>query len=96
MLAFFYTYTGAFGIESLFLDILDAFLSICFGQLLGAHIYNRSKGIDWIISVSLIIIIVAIFAWFTINPLELPIFMDRITSYNVCYTKLLRFKYFVV
>jgi len=77
MLAFFYTYTTAFGVEKLALDIIDTFLSILFGQLLGTHIYKRTKGINWIFSVVVLAFIVAVFVIFTVSPPDLPIFFDN-------------------
>lgn len=80
ILAFFYTYTEAFGIKSIVLDIVDTFLGILFGQILGAHIYKYSRGIDWVVSAIIILLIVGAFAWFTISPPELPIFLDTTTG----------------
>ncbi|MBC7959497.1 MAG: hypothetical protein H7X94_06495, partial [Vallitaleaceae bacterium] len=40
IVAFYYTYTGAFGIESLVLDIFSLLLGLAIGQLLALHIYT--------------------------------------------------------
>ena len=77
MLSFFYTYTQAFGIESLALDILDTLLSIIFGQLLGIYFYKHSKGIPSWLGKILILLIIVVFAVFTLYPPELPIFFDK-------------------
>ena len=80
MVAFFYTYTGALGFESIAVDILDTFLSVLAGQLAGLHFYRYSKGMKWWIALTLIILIVILFAVFTINPPHLPIFLDSVTK----------------
>ncbi|MGL5352726.1 MAG: DUF6512 family protein, partial [Clostridium sp.] len=53
----YYFYTGAFGIESLFIDILSLLIAIIVGQLLGYHFYKFSKGINSIISIIILIFI---------------------------------------
>jgi len=80
MMMFYYTITGALGIESLALDIANTFLSIAFGQLLGIHFYKHSKGIEWNGSWAIIIVIVAVCIWFSLNPPELPMFLDATTG----------------
>ena len=77
MIAFFYSYTGAFGKDILAIDILDMFLSVTFGQILGLYIYRHLKRIKWWISLVAIVLIVILFAIFTIYPPELPIFLER-------------------
>ena len=76
----FYFYTQAFGVEYLWIDIIISFLSVLFGQLTGLHIYTHAEGIDWRISVSILVMIIIVFALFTLFPPELPIFKDSVTS----------------
>ena len=76
----FYFYTGAFGVESVVVDILILFISIAFGQLLALHYYNYGDGINYIIPILIMIFIVCIFMYFTFNPPHLPIFMDSQTG----------------
>ena len=45
ILAFNYTYTQAFGIQWLPLDIFNLLFSITVGQFMGLHFYRYSKGI---------------------------------------------------
>ena len=80
MVAFYYTYTGALGIESLFLDIFDMLLSVAVGQLLGLHVYKYSKGIKAGISLLVLAAIVILFAVFTFYPPHIPLFMDSSTG----------------
>ena len=80
MVAFYYTYTQAFGIESLAMDIVDLFFCIAVGQFLGLHLYKYSKGIKYQISIILIALIVIIFIIFTFIPPQIPLFMDSQTG----------------
>lgn len=76
--AFYYTYTQAFGFESVALDILDTLLSITFGQIVGMHIYKHSKGINALVAETFILLIVIMFVVFTLYPPNLPIFYDKV------------------
>lgn len=73
---FFYFYSQAFGIESLIIDILILFVSLAIGQILGLHYYHHGKGIEYHFAIFLMIIIIILFAFLTINPPALPIFND--------------------
>ena len=72
----FYFYTGAFGIESLLIDIFIFFLSILLAQLIAMHFYKYSKGIKPIWSINILLLIFAIYILFTFLPPSLPIFTD--------------------
>ncbi|WP_242865876.1 DUF6512 family protein [Desnuesiella massiliensis] len=76
IVAFYYTYTQATGIESLALDIFDLFLGIAVGQCLGLHIYKYSKGINIYVSICIMILLIVVFGIFTFNPLYVPLFKD--------------------
>lgn len=76
----FYFYTGAFGIESVAIDVIILFLSIAFGQLLALFYYSNKGGINYIIPVLIMIFIICIFMYFTFNPPHLPLFMDSQTG----------------
>ena len=76
VISFYYTYTGALGIESLAIDIFSLFLGITVGQYLGLHIYKHSNGINYFISIFILILLIATFVLFTFNPPHLPIFRD--------------------
>lgn len=80
--AFFYTYTGALAVESLTVDIISLFLGLFFGILLARHVYKHSAPgmFAGFISVVLILAIAAVLLWFTFQPPQLPIFMDRGTG----------------
>lgn len=86
ILAFFYTYTGAFGIESLALDIFSMILGITLGQFLALHIYVYSAFNRFAVctSVILLIFLAAAFTLFTFAPPHIPLFLDGPTlSYGI-------------
>ena len=70
----FYFYSQAFGIESLVIDILTLLVSLAIGQILGLHYYRHGKGIEYHFAIVLMIVIIILFAFFTINPPAFPIF----------------------
>ena len=70
----FYFYSQAFGIESLVIDILILLVSLAIGQILGLHYYRHGKGIEYHFAIVLMIVIIILFAFFTINPPAFPIF----------------------
>lgn len=76
LIAFYYTYTQAFGIESLALDIFDLLLSVTAGQCLGLHIYKHGKGIKVHVSICILAIIIVAFVLFTFVPPHIPLFKD--------------------
>lgn len=78
ILSFFYIYTGAFGIESLFLDVLSLILGVIVSQLLAIHIYKYSHPSKFVffISILLIIILACFFIYFTFSPPHIPLFLE--------------------
>ena len=70
----FYFYSQAFGIESLVIDILILLVSLAIGQILGLHYYRHGKGIEYHFAIVLMIVIIILFAFFTINPPAFHIF----------------------
>ena len=80
--SFYYTYTGALGIHSLFLDIFSLFLGLLIAQCFALHLYNRAKlnKFDFYIAILTSILIVLTFTLFTFSPPKLPIFMDPNTN----------------
>lgn len=76
----FYFYTGAFGIESVAIDILILFISLLIGQLLGLYVYRNSKGISANDVLIIFVGIIALFMLLTLCPPHLPIFMDSTTG----------------
>lgn len=82
IISFYYTYTGALGIESLVLDIFSLFLGIALAQVLAFHIYKYAKPscFSLYISIVLLIFLIIIFTVFTFAPPHIPIFKDSLTQ----------------
>lgn len=83
---FYYTYTGAFGIHTVILDISSFVLGTILGQLISYYIYINKKikqtYYDFIFALFFIIIIS--FIVFTFKPPHLPIFKDgRTNNYGI-------------
>lgn len=74
----FYFYTGAFGVELLWVDILILLLANLFGQLVGLHIYRYGKAMPWYLAAGIMICIILLYAYFTNNPPQLPMFMESL------------------
>lgn len=74
----FYSYTGAFGIESVIVDIALVFICYFAALKLSLHIYAyiNPSILKVIISILLILLIFAAFIIFTLNPPDFPIFHD--------------------
>ncbi len=73
----YYFYTEAFGIELLIADILILLLSDTVGQLLGYHVYKYFAGIRVFITITLAVLIVIAYAFWTVDPPCLPLFFDK-------------------
>jgi peptidoglycan/LPS O-acetylase OafA/YrhL len=80
--AFFYTYTGAFGFHSLFLDILSFLLGTAVAQLSGLFLYSYIKTARSlaILAVGVLILVGALFIIFTFSPPQIPLFEDPVTG----------------
>ena len=82
IVSFYYTYTGALGIHSLFLDIFSLFLGILIAQCLSLHIYNYADitKFGFYLSILISLLIFIGFTKFTFSPPKSPIFMDPNTQ----------------
>lgn len=80
--AFYYLYTGATGIHSLTMDILSMVLGIVTVQLLATHLfkYGKFKPLWFPLSITIFIIIAAIFVILTYFPPHLPLFLNPHTG----------------
>lgn len=78
----YYFYTGAFGIQLLWVDILILLFALLFGQLLGVHIYRHCKPINFKYVLIILALIVLLFMIFTYFPPHIPLFQDKTTG---CY-----------
>lgn len=76
----YYFYTGAFGIESTFVDILILLIALLAGQLLGLHFYRHSDGINPVIVYIIFALIIILFMVATVFTPELPLWKDPMTG----------------
>lgn len=76
----FYGYTQAFGVKSTLVDILIYLVSTTAGQLLATHFYRHGKAPDYRLSLALSLLLIALFAFFTVKPPRLPIFRDPVSG----------------
>ncbi len=76
----FYGYTGAFGIESVLIDILLTYLCYFIALCAAAHFlkYSSPNKLAAVISIIVIVIIFVAFIVFTINPPQFPIFISPV------------------
>lgn len=72
----YYSYSNAFGLHLLWVDILILFIAILSGQLFALHIFQHSKGLNITISLSVLLFICILFWIFTFFPPSLPLFSD--------------------
>lgn len=75
----FYSYTGAFGIESVLIDILLVFICYFIALCVASHFLKYSAPNKWaaVISVIGIVMMFIMFVVFTIEPPGLPIFYNN-------------------
>ncbi|MEG1242018.1 MAG: DUF6512 family protein [Oscillospiraceae bacterium] len=76
----YYFYTGAFGLELMWVDILILLLALFVGQLLGLHYFRRGRGIDFRLVIVIFIALILLFALFTFYPPPLPLFKDSVSG----------------
>ena len=78
----YYSYTGAFGIESVIIDILLVFICFFIALSIAAHYLKFSEPAIWLVITSVIAVAVIFTAFivFTFNPPHLPIFYDTVTN----------------
>ena len=80
----YYFYTGAFGAELLWVDILILLIAVLFGQWLGLHTYRYTKGLNAKYILLIFAGIVLLFMLLTFFPPRIPLFQDGVTgSYGI-------------
>jgi hypothetical protein len=79
---FFYSYTGAFGVEILALDIFSTLLALAVGQCLAYHLYKYAKPsrLVSILSLAVVIVLILMFVTFTFGAPHIPLFRDKNTG----------------
>ncbi len=78
ILCFYYAYTGAFGIESMILDIFSLLLGLAAAHGLAYHIYKYSRPGRYCmyISITVLILLAVLFTVFTFKPPHIPLFKN--------------------
>lgn len=82
-IAFYYSYIGIFGSESMFFDILSFYIGVGLSYLISYMIiknYNNGNVHLNNISVLILILLSAVFIIFTFAPPLIPLFKDPLTS----------------
>lgn len=77
MVTFYYTYKEIIGSSYLWIDIFDLLLSLFLGQIVANHIYEYSNAINYIVSISVTMIIFLIYIYLTFKPFKTPFFFDE-------------------
>lgn len=79
---FYYTYTGALGIQLLILDIFSLLLGLFAGQGLALHVYTyaKAKASSFYIAIAILILVAITFTVFTFAPPQIPLFKDPLTG----------------
>ncbi|MDP4108581.1 MAG: DUF6512 family protein [Bacillota bacterium] len=82
ILGFYYTYTWALGIESLFLDVFSLLLATALSQGVAYRLYkNKARNRFFVFTVLLLFILAAFaFGFFTFYPPHIPLFRDPPTG----------------
>jgi hypothetical protein len=83
IVTFFYTYTGALGVESnVAVDILSFLAAIAGGQWLSYRIIvsQRSRPAPLQVSITVLVVLVVGFAVLTFTPPHIPLFQDGVTG----------------
>jgi hypothetical protein len=82
IMSFFYTYTGALGLESLILDIFSLLLGLTVAQTFSLHIYRHASfNRYWlIVAAAILVLLAAAFTIFTFDPFYIPVFKDSLTG----------------
>lgn len=80
----YYFYTGAFGVECFWVDILILLAALLFGQLLGLHVYRNGRGICVTLVLGIFVALALLYGLFTFYPPHIPLFEDSLTgSYGI-------------
>lgn len=79
IVVFHYTYTGAFGIKSMVLDILSLFIGIIIAQFIAMNYCSYNKYYNWHFYLAVILLVSLIISYvvFTFNPPHIPLFYDE-------------------
>ena len=76
----YYFYVGAFGIESVIIDISILLVALFVGQMLSFHIYKHFEGIDVHFVILIVAMIFCVLVICTFNPPHIPLFKEKKTG----------------
>lgn len=76
----YYSYTHAFGVESVLIDVLILFIAIVIGQVAGLFFYHSGKTMNERLAISILCIYILLFIFFTLYPFPIPLFTDSLTG----------------
>lgn len=77
MICFYYTYKEFIGNSYLWVDIFDLFLSFFIGQIVANHFYVNAKGVPFLISILITVVIFVLYVYLTFKPFKTPFFYDE-------------------
>ncbi len=82
IIVFFYTYTGIVGRNFLIVDILSFVVAVILGRAVGYKAFNWRGKIHFsvVVSALFLVLMLAGFIVFTINPPRIPLFRDSVTN----------------
>jgi len=73
----YYSYTAAFGISFLWMDIMILLIALAFGQFMGLHVFRHSLGMDYKQVVAILALILLFYGLATVHPPKLPLFQSK-------------------
>lgn len=76
ILSIHYIVTYSIGKEIMIVDIISLYLAILIAQIIAYHIYKYSSKSSFLVSVSLISILIICFIFLTVFPPKIPLFED--------------------
>ena len=76
----YYFYVGAFGRESVIIDISILLVALFVGQMLSFHIYKNFEGIDVHFVILIVAMIFCVLVICTFNPPHIPLFKEKKTG----------------
>ncbi len=81
-ICFFFIYSGVWGSNVLWIDIVSAFLWIVCGELIGIRIINSDRNVSDIfpISAALLCLIIVMLLCFSVSPPKIGLFQDPLTQ----------------
>lgn len=82
IITFYITYTGAFGFNSIILDISSLLIGVLLAQIVARHVYRYAKigSLHYYLAIFVLFVFLLAFTFFTFIPPKLPLFLDSTTG----------------